>query len=432
MQVPATEYRRAHFGAFEVDLVLRTLEKDGRKIRLQEKPFQILAMLFDQPGELVTREELRARLWPADTFVDFEHSINTAIRKLREALDDNAEEPRYIETLPKRGYRLIAPLEAFREKPTIVIPEQRVEPRQTGGAAQRFRWPVLLAVAITLLALLSAVISLGYRMWASRQASLSPISSVAVLPLQDLSQDPGQEYFADGLTDALITDLGKIGGLRVISHTSASSYKKASKSVPQIARELNVDAIVEGTVLRTGGRLRVTVQLVRAFPEEHLWAERYERDDEEVIRLERRLALAIAHEITGRLITVDETVAGKESVINPKAYDSYLRGRYLWNERSASLSFQAGPYFEEAMRLDDNFALAYSGLADYYSVSWGTWNDYSRAERYARKAVDLEPNLAEAHASLGIAAEYQGKYEDAQKELMRAIGLNPNYAMAHH
>ena len=440
MQVPATQHRRAKFGPFVADLTLRELQKDGCKVNLQEKPFQILAFLLEQPGELVTRQELRAKLWPADTFVDFEHSINTAIKKLREALEDDAEAPRFIETLPRRGYRFIAPVEGLveEEKHRASLPEPQLSRLELLPARRRPRRYVLPAGAVLLVGAVllglrfDGMRSLLGRVRASQAAISPPIRSLAVLPLENLSQDAGKEYFADGLTDALITDLGKLAGLRVISHTSASTYKKTAKPLPQIARELNVDAIVEGTVLHSGGRLRVTVQLVRASPEEHLWAERYERDDDDVIRLERRLALAIAHAITGRVITVEEAGQTRKRAINPKAYDAYLRGRYLWNERSAKPASEAGPHFEEALRLDPTFALAYSGLADYYSVSWGPWLDPARAESYARKAVALEPDLAEAHASLGIATEYQGRFAEAEKELQRAIDLNPNYVMAHH
>lgn len=440
MQVPATERQFARFGPFVIDLVSRELSNNGRKINLQEKPFQVLAILIDHPGQLVTREQFRERLWPADTFVDFEHSINTAIKKVREALEDDAEQPRFIETMPKRGYRFIAPVA------DVLVEEERTAPPQNhvslpgeppGWRRTLDRRYVILFGAIVLAGVIVAAINLGSirRLWQQRtsQRGISPrIESLAVLPLQNLSQNPDEEYFADGLTDALITDLGKVAGLRVISRTSVMSYKKTSKPLPQIASELNVDAIVEGTVLRSGSRIRVTVQLVRASPEEHLWAERYERDTQEVIRLEQRLALAIAHQVTGRLITAEQAAATIKQTTNPNAYDAYLRGRYLWNERSAKPASEAAAYFEQALREDPNFALAYSGLADYYTVGWGPWIDLPRAEAYARKALALEPGLAEAHASLGIASQYERNFGEAEKELKRAIELNPNYAMAHH
>ncbi len=258
------------------------------------------------------------------------------------------------------------------------------------------------------------------------------IDSVAVLPLANLSHDPEQEYFADGLTDALITNLGKVVTLRVISRTSVMRHKETKKTLPEIARELDVDAVVEGTVRRSGDRIRITAQLLEARTDRHLWSETYERDAEDVIRLEEQAALAIAHEISGRLTTAQEARLASKRAVSPRAYDAYLRGRYLWNERTGEKAAAARVYFEQALQEDPNFALAYSGLADYWSTSWGPWQDWHLAEKYARKAVALEPDLAEGHASLGIIAEYECKFGEAARELRRAIELNPNYAMAHH
>ena len=441
MQVPATQRSRARFGPFEADLTSHELRHNSSKIKLQEMPFQFLAILLERPGELVTREEFRRRLWLSDTFVDFEHSINTAVKKLREALDDDPDQPRYIETLPKLGYRFIAPLRQTRIEPAGAAPlvpnhievSPAVPRRRT-----RLRWYVVVAGVIVLVGALLVGLNVGDlrdRLWmlVSPRAGLPlQIEALAVLPLENLSHDPNQEYFADGLTDALITDLGKVSGLRVISRTSVMSYKKTNKPLPQIARELGVGAVVEGTVLLSGNRVRVTVQLVRAVPEEHLWAERYERDVGEVIQLEKRLALAIAHEVTGHLTTAEETALTSERTTSPKAYDAYLRGRYLWNDRTSKAASGAGAFFEQALREDPNFAVAYSGLADYYTVSWGPWVNVPLGESYARKAVALGPDLAETHASLGIATQYQCNFAEAGKELRRAVELNPNYAMAHH
>jgi TolB-like protein/DNA-binding winged helix-turn-helix (wHTH) protein len=441
MQVPAPKRSHALFGPFEADLTSHELRHDGSKIKLQEMPFQVLAILLEHPGELVTREEFRQRLWPSDTFVDFEHSINTAVKKLREALQDDPDRPRYIETLPKLGYRFIAPLSQVQIEPEAaahLVPNHSDVSPPVPPLRMRFRSYGVLVGAMLLVGVLLIGLNVGGvrdRLWRQRsfRSGLSlQINSLAVLPLQNLSNDPDQEYFADGLTDALITDLGKVSGLRVISRTSAMSYKKTSKPLPQIARELNVDAFVEGTVLRSGNQIRVTVQLVRASPEEHLWSERYERDVADVISLEKQLAVAIAHEITGHLSTAEETALSTNRTTNPKAYDAYLRGRYLWNDRTQQAASGAGAYFEQALREDPNFALAYSGLADYYTVSWGSWVDVPRGETYARKAVELRPELAETHASLGISAQYRCNFPEAGKELKRAVELNPNYAMGHH
>jgi TolB-like protein/Tfp pilus assembly protein PilF len=258
------------------------------------------------------------------------------------------------------------------------------------------------------------------------------IESIAVLPLENLSHDPEQEYFADGLTDALITDLGQVAPLRVISRTSVVQYKRTKKLLPQIAQELDVDAVVEGTVQRSGNQVRITAQLVEARTDRHLWAQTYVRDSGELIQLEEQTALAIAHEVSGRLTTTVEARLASKRTANPQAYDSYLHGRYLWNERTAETAIGARVYFEQALREDPNFALAYSGVADYYGVSWYVKKDRPLGEAYARKAVTLEPDLAEAHASLGISCLYQRKFAEGDKELKRAMELNPNYAMAHH
>ncbi|MGD0225560.1 MAG: winged helix-turn-helix domain-containing protein [Terriglobia bacterium] len=445
MEVPVTGSGRVRVGEFEVDLRGGELRRNGEKIKLQERPFQILALLLQGPGEVVTRDELQQKLWPANTFVDFEHSINTAVKKLREALGDDPENPRFIETLPRHGYRLIAPVEIMEVKGSppeagvpLVLPEQVHPP----GTPRQKRWLVA-AMAGALVTLLATLIGLNVaglrdrlaayvRTYTRAPAQAPHIESIAVLPLENLSHDPEQEYFADGLTDALITDLGQVAPLRVISRTSVMQYKRTKKLLPQIAQELDVDAVVEGTVQRSGNRARITAQLVEARTDRHLWAETYVADSGELIQLEEQTALAIAHEVSGRLTTDVEARLASKRTANPRAYDAYLHGRYLWNERTAETAVGARVYFEQALREDPGFALAYSGLADYYAVSWYAKFDQPLAETYARKAVALEPDLAEAHASLGIACVYQRKFAEGDKELKRAMELNPNYAMAHH
>ena len=445
MQVPASGSGRVRVGEFEVDLRGGELRRNGEKIKLQERPFQILAVLLQWPGEVVTREELQQKLWPANTFVDFEHSINTAMKKLREALGDDSEHPRFIETLPRHGYRLIAPVEIVEVKgspPERGVPLVPPEEGRPAEAPPQKRWLVA-AVAGGLVAVLTALIGLnvaglryrlaGYLGAHSRAPVRAPhIESIAVLPLENLSHDPEQEYFADGLTDALITDLGQVAPLRVISRTSVMQYKRTKKRLPQIAQELDVDAVVEGTVQRSSNRVRITAQLVEARTDRHLWAETYVRDTGELIQLEEQTALAIAHEVSGRLTTDEETRLASKRAVNPRAYDAYLHGRYLWNERPVEAAVGPRAYFEQALREDPDFALAYSGLADYYSVSWYVKRDQPLAEVFARKAVALDPDLGEAHASLGITCMYQRKFAEGEKELRAAIDLNPNYAMAHH
>jgi len=452
MEVPATGFTRVRVGEFEVDLRAGEVRRrNGDKIRLQELPFQILSVLLHRPGEVVTREELQQKLWPANTFVDFENSTNAAVKKLRRALGDDPKNPQFIETLPRHGYRLIAPVEII--APVEVVEEKHarsgaeaqavsLEQGRLPGTPLRKHWLVAAVVGAVVM-LLAMVIGLkvtglrnrlvGYAGANSHEPlHAAHIESIAVLPLENLSHDPEQEYFADGLTDGLITDLGQVAPLRVISRTSVMQYKRTKKPLPQIAQELDVDAVVEGTVQRSGNQVRITAQLVEARTDRHVWAETYVRDSGELIRLEEQTALAIAHEVSGRLTTTEETRLASKRTVNPDAYDAYLHGRYLWNERTAETAVGARVYFEQALREDPNFALAYSGLADYYAVSWYVKWDEPLVETYSRKAVALEPDLAEAHASLGITCVYQGKFAEGDKELKRAIELNSNYAMAHH
>jgi TolB-like protein/DNA-binding winged helix-turn-helix (wHTH) protein len=258
MSVPAHTVR---FGSFQLDLRAAELCHDGKKTKLPEQPFHILAALVEHPGEVVTREELRQRLWRSDTFVDFEHGLNTAVKRLREALGDSAENPRYIETLPRHGYRLMVPVE--KAKP---------ETPQAFGRRRVIWLAVLAAVVVTIAA---GVLS---RQWLMDRFSPVKIESLAVLPLENLSGNPEEDYFANGMTEALITELGKVHTLRVISRQSVMQYKGTNKPVPQIARELHVDAVVEGSALRAGEKVRITTQLIQANPERHLWSESYERN----------------------------------------------------------------------------------------------------------------------------------------------------------
>ena len=442
--VVTSNHKQVRFGVFEVRWETRELRKHGVRIKLEDQPFEILTALLEKPGEIVTRSELQARLWPEGTFVDFDKSLTKAVNKIRTALGDSPANPRFIETLSGRGYRFIAPVEVVADLgpglgPAAAAPAPAGRPR--GMSSQG--WWIVAAVSSALVAIVAVLFainvgSLRDRLRAAldlnRTVTPPGIDSIAVLPLENLSRDPEQEYFADGLTDDLITDLGKMITLRVISRTSVMQYKRTKKPLPEIARELNVDAAVEGTVQRSGSLVRVTAQLLQARTDRHLWAETYERDSADVIQLERQVAVAIAHEVTGRLSQAQETRFAAGRTANPRAYDAYLRGRYFWGQRTPELAGAAIGYFEQALREDPHFALAYSGLADCYAVSWWAhgWNDLPLAARYARKALALEPDLAEAHASLGIVDTYRFRFPEAEKELRRALDLNPNYVMAHH
>jgi len=456
MQVEAQEGSRVRFGVFDLELRTGELWRSGRLVRLSPQPLKVLLLLLDHPGKLITREEIRQRIWGSETFVDFEHGLNFAIKKIREALGDNAETPRYIETLPRRGYRFIATVEWVRA--AADQPRSTAAHAADGGAESRpnteaaaakpgrarffplrskWVWGVAAGCMLAAGLLIWAVPGVRHRLEEAlhlRVVEQVPpqISSIAVLPLENLSSDPQQEYFADGLTDALITNLGQVGTMRVISRESVMQFKHGKTPLPQIARNLNVDGVVEGTVSRAGSRIRISVQLLDARADRHLWAHAYEHNLEDVIRVERQAALEIAHEISGRLATAEEMrLRGPESV-NPEAYDAYLRGAYLLAERRPETETGARDYFEQAVRSDPKFAPAYGGLAFFYSLAWGITPDFSRAEADARKAIALDPGLPDGHAALGYIWLEEHHYPGAEKEIQEAIALNPNYALAYH
>src|SRR6266702_4713516 len=372
---------RLRFGVFEVDLRAGELRKHGLKIKIQEQPFQVLAMLVDHAGEVVTREELQEKLWPADTFVDFDHGLNKAINKIREALSDSAESPRFVETVARRGYRFIVEVKAADAAP-VRSPELATQPhpvakagdlRNLAGQLSIFRplWPprTWVITVFVLLVLMGTLATWKLRPWIRR----SPvIRSLAVLPFESLSSDASQDYFADGMTDELISDLGQVSALRVVSRTSVMAYKRARKPLGQIARELNVDALVEGTVLRSGGQVRITAQLIEARDDRHLWSETYDGDLRDTLTLQNKVARAIAEQIRINLNAQEQATLTHGKVVDPQAHEAYLRGRYFWNKRTSDDFAKAVEYFSRAIERDPNYAQAYSGLADTYALL-GDW-----------------------------------------------------------
>ncbi len=427
--------RIIRFGDFEVDLEAGELRKNGLRIRLQQQPFQILCLLLERPGRLVSRDDLQKLLWPNDTIVEFEHSINAAINRLREALCDSADEPRYVETLPRRGYRFIAP----------VVGADGVQRVAHGEAVPRPYKVLALAVGIVVVTLAALLVlnvaGLRDRVLRAVGAVREPplqIQSIAVLPLENLSGDKEQEYFADGMTEELITNLGKISALRVISRQSMMRYKGSKKPLPEIARELSVDALVEGTVQRSGDRVRITANLVRAASESHLWAESYERDLRDVLALQSEVAQSIASEIKIKVTPQEQTRLASARPVNPAAHEAYLKGRYEWNKRTGQGLKKGMQYFEEAIAKDPNYAVAYAGLADSYMVLGNNGflpagDTYPKARAAALKALEIDADLADAHASLAIVlADYDRDWTGAEREYRRAIELNPGYATAHH
>lgn len=424
--ISASKVRSIRFGAFEVDLRSSELFKHGIRIKLQDQPFQILTLLLDRPGEVVAREELHKKLWTSDTFVDFDAGLNAAIRRLRDALSESAEEPRYIETLPRHGYRFIAETEKVYAE--IDPPKRR----------RVLSW--LSAVAIMgglILAVALSTVSWRHHIFWTHASSR--IRSIAVLPLQNLSGDPSQEYFADGMTDALITDLAQTKSLRVISRTSAMHYKGTQKKLPEIAKELNVDAVVEGVVIRSGDRVRIDAQLIRADNDQHLWAKSYDRKISDVLSLQADVAQAIAREIEVNLTPEEQSrLAGKKRIVDPKVYEAYLKGHYFsirFNEKDLK---KAVEYYQEAIHLDPNYAPAYAGLSEAYSTAeiWAEPDqpeDQDRAIEAAKKALSLDDSLAEAHRSLAyVLHRHMQDWSGAEKEFKRALELNPNDAWTHN
>jgi len=434
MAVPAPTSPLIRFADFEVDLRAGELFKLGTKVRIQELPFQILAALLEHHGEVVTREELRQRIWPPDTFVDYDHSLAVAVSKLREALGDSAEEPRFVETVGKRGYRFMAAVEPARP-PQIELEKNR--PQITAAFSSpstaitgRRRWRMAFAgIVLAGLAILVFFLLHSGRQPTTRPPAFSRISSIAVLPLKNLSNDPEQEYFVEGMTDEIITDLAQLPALRVISRTSSMHYQDSPKTAPEIGRELNVDAIVEGTVLRAGDRIRIRTQLIYAPADQHIWAEAYERDMKDVLTLQADLARDIAGQIRLTLTSQQQSRLAATRPVDPEAHELYLKGRYFWNKRDETGFKKAAEYFQQAIARDPAYPEAYAGLADAYSLQ----GEMTKAKAAAERALELDPYLAEAHASLGLIALFRGwNWAESQQHLERAVALNPNYATAHH
>jgi TolB-like protein/DNA-binding winged helix-turn-helix (wHTH) protein len=421
--------------------VSRELRNKAQAVPLQEKPFQILTILLERPGELVTREELRERLWPADTFVDFEHSINTAVKKLREALGDDAERPDFIETLPRRGYRFIGPVDGSLPETGASPPSEPAEPTRSRWR----RWPVAVVMALAGIALLLLVTDAGEirSRWEGRSPKPSratPAASLAVLPVQNLTGDPSREFLSDGLTEELILQLGVLdpGKLSVIARTSSMAYKGSNKTIPEIGKELKVNYLLEGSIREAGGRLRVTEQLVRASDGTHLWAQSYDRELGDLLRMETEVANAVAIATSIHLTDAERTKLAKANTVNAEAYQAYLQGRFYWNTRTREGLLKSIDYFHQALQFDPEDARAYAGLADaynllvYYGYATGTESSH-RATDAARKALELDESLPEAHTALAYANFFSWwKWPEAEQEFRRAIELDNNYVPAHH
>ena len=410
------------FGLFELNLATGELRQEGKLVRLQEQPLQLLSLLAQRPGELVGREEIRQKLWPQDTFVQFDDSVNHAIKKVREALGDSATNPRFIETVPRQGYRFIAPVRVPDSEPMLEKP--------VVSSQSQHHW-------IAWLILGTAVAASGLAFYAHRSRSqIPPIRSLAVLPLANLSGDSTQDYFSDGVTESIITDLGKIRGIRVISRTSVMQFKGRDTPLPQIASDLGVDALVEGGIVRNGDRVRITAQLVAAKPERHLWAASYERDAGDIIGLQRDVAQAVAHEIRATLSGTSGFSPSRQTV-NPRAYELYLRGRERLSDFSEPGFSHAVEYLNQAIVIDPNYAPAHASLAmTYTQMGFLTALPRVEASEKARQAVAhalaLDDRLAEAHTVKAYAKFlFEWDWNGPDAEFRRSLELNPNSADGH-
>jgi TolB-like protein/DNA-binding winged helix-turn-helix (wHTH) protein/Tfp pilus assembly protein PilF len=448
MAQPTTNPRVVQFGLFELDLDARELRKSGVRIKLQEQPFVILAMLVERPGTIVTREELQKKLWLGDTFVDFDLSLNSAVKKLRQALNDDSENPRFVETLYRRGYRFIFPIASTDSKGKVTAARVPTSAKSGGVAsdsggglsenltASRRTLKIASLVVVCVLAFLFILYVGGWRKRLSLRSANPHIQSLAVLPLANLSHDSEQDYFSDGMTDELITELSKIGTLRVISRTSAMHYRGTSKTLPEIARELNVEAIVEGSVVRSGNQVRITAKLIDAPSERQLWAESYERELKDVFALEGEVVRDIAQEIRVKISPREETRLTARRPVDPEAHEAYLKGRHYWYKFNAE-SEKSGHFFEDAIAKDPQYALAYVGLANYYTTVQAQASDALRlmpkAEAAAQKALALDSQLADAHTALAaIRLYFTWDWTTAERELKIALELNPNLAQTHN
>src|SRR5271155_1980359 len=460
------------FGRFRLLPHRREFRADGAAVELGSRALDVLMVLTEARGALVTKDEIMARVWP-DTVVE-ENNLVVQISALRKALGEDRD---FIRTVSGRGYRFIAEIRSSLADPggetglepgvapdasastpscslptpvpsligreteleqvsdpragLVVLPDARTSPKRP---LRPLAWRLFgFGLALVLVAALSWILY-------SRYQASPKIRSLAVLPLESLSGDASQDYFADGMTDELITDLGQISALRVISRTSIMTYKHAHKLLPEIARELNVDAVVEGTVLRSGEQVRITAQLIQAPDDKHLWAESYEGNLRDTLALQKEVARNIAEQIRIEVTPREQAALKSVKAIDPEAYEAYLKGRFFWNKRTADGLKKAVDYFNQAIAKAPNYAAAYSGLADTYALL-GDWQyavmtpkeAMPRAKAAAMKALELDDSLGEAHASLAFCLDgFDWNFEAADREFRRAIELNPGYATAHH
>jgi TolB-like protein/DNA-binding winged helix-turn-helix (wHTH) protein/Tfp pilus assembly protein PilF len=427
------------FAGFELIAAEGELRKGDLSVRLQEKPLLLLTALLESPQELVTREQLRERMWDSQTFVDYEQGINVAIKKIRDSLGDSAEQPRFIQTVSRKGYRFLVQVEVTEQD--VNVPSVRgPQPISADVGTQSCPTPPRRRTFIV--TALAAVALIASGLWfflahSKRPHSVSQIRSLAVLPLRNLSPDSGQDYLADGVTEELITDLAQSLPLRVISRTSAMRYKQANEPITRIARELGVEAIVEGAVARSGNHVMVTVQLIDATEDRHLWAQKYDRDVKDLLVVEGELAQEIASQVGSTLAAQKIANDAVSRPVDPQVHELCLLGRYYWNKRTAADLAKAAEYYQRAVDRDPRYAPAHAGLATVYAISphynhVEIQGSFAKAAAEARQALELDDTSAEAHATLGFVALSTPVWKQSEREFRRALELNPNYATAHH
>ena len=463
MSENAPDGRVVRFGVFEADLRSGELRKSGVRIRLRDQAFQVLTELLERPGEVVTREELRDRLWPDGTFVDFDHSLNAAVNSIREVLGDSAASPRFVETLPRRGYRFIAPVEKLSKTAARLrhgsesrapraeavsapetTPPETTKPENPASHStsehtppekpKRHFQPVYLALAVALLALIAVLGYFGlqnrYEPDTAGQKSgmAAERPSIAVLPLENVGGGEENEYFSEGVTDDIISHLSKISGLKVISRTSSGQYKNTDKGLRQIADELGVSSVLEGSVRRSGDRVRIVTQLVDAGTDETLWSATYDRDLIDIFGIQSEVAQTIARALEAELTPAEIARLEEGGTANLKAYQLVLAGRYQINKLTMESWRNALDSFQRAVELDPNYAFAYVGLA----LCYERLGQDEEAKQATMRALELNDRLAESHVALGRLRLREWDWPAAEQALTHALALDPNLADAHH
>lgn len=445
MATPARPDGQYSFGVFTVDIRSGELRKHGMRLKLQERPFQLLVALLEKPGETVTREELRQRLWPDGTFVNFDQSISSSVNKLRTALNDSSTHSRFVETVGRRGYRFLADVKLVAANGSLA--EKKLDagplPLASGhsGLSSPRRWLVLVGA----IAIMAAAVTV-YVQWkhSHHPAETQGRVMLAVLPFDNLTGDASQDYFSEGLTEEMITQLGRLDPARlgVIARASVMTYQHRQKPIEQVGRELGVQYVLEGSVRRDATKVRITAQLIQVRDQTPLWARQYDRELKDLLLLQDEIAREISDEMV-QIALADKKPAASiaQSPLTPQTYEAYnlyLQGQFFLNKRTVKGLTEAINYFEQATAKDPNFARAYAGLADAYALMGG----YSgipearfiqKARAAALRALEIDETLPEAHTALALSVEnYDWDWQTAEKEYRRAIELNPNYATAHH